>query len=171
MTKLHNTIQESNDLARQFNSARDIAPRCADLRLVISGNVPAGEHPRRYNRPAVAEVAAVVLDADQQVGSRDIVLHRRGGGLKFIKEHHPMYDALSYPVLFPDARPGWSIEMSDDLDVSLKSFVQFHIQKREKPNVLHLSGKLFQQYIVDQYLRVESMNLLYIRHHQVSTFA
>ena len=40
------------------------------------------------------------------------------------------------------------------------------LQKRPESNVLHKAGRLFQQYVVDQYLRVEHENLLFIRHHQ-----
>ena len=48
----------------------------------------------------------------------------------------------------------------------MKSFVQYMFQKQPEPNVLHRAGRLFQQYVVDQYLRVEHENLLFIRQHQ-----
>ena len=48
----------------------------------------------------------------------------------------------------------------------MKSFVQYMLQKRHEPNVLHRAGRLFQQYVVDQYLRVEHENLLFIRQYQ-----
>jgi hypothetical protein len=40
------------------------------------------------------------------------------------------------------------------------------LEKRYESNVLHKAGRLFQQYVVDQYLRVEHENLLFIRKHQ-----
>ena len=74
--------------------------------LRISGEAPIGEHRRRYNRPVVPEVAAVVLDEQHTDSGRDIILHQRGGHLQRIKEIHPAYDALSYPLLFPNGQCG-----------------------------------------------------------------
>ena len=97
---------------------------------------------------------------------RDIFLHQHGGHLQGIKEIHPAYDALSYPLLFPDGRCGWSPTFKANTGVTLKSFVQYMLQKWPEPNVLHMAGRLFQQYVEDQYLRVEHENLRFIRQHQ-----
>ena len=114
----------------------------------------------------VLKIVAVVLDEQRMKSGRDIILHQFGGHLQRIKKIHPIYDALSYPLLFPDDRCGWSPTFKANTEVTLKSFVQYMFQKRPEPNVLHKAGRLFQQYLVDQYLRVEHENLLFIRQHQ-----
>ena len=68
--------------------------------LRISGEAPIGEHRRRYNRPVVPKFVVVAFDEQHMQSGRDIILHQRGGHLQIIKEIHPAYDALSYPLLF-----------------------------------------------------------------------
>ena len=77
----------------------------------------------RYNRPTVAQIAAVVPGADsdgETATTRDIVLYCQDNpsipkrdeanyyGLTRIDERHPSYDALQYPLLFPDGSLGWA---------------------------------------------------------------
>ena len=163
---LHQSLQSHNLLVQQFVSARESAANTPNIILKINGTtVPVGQHPRRYNSSSVSEVAAVLLD-DNNVTNRDIVLRRREGGLLRINETHPAYDALSYPLFFPQGRHGWSIEMKQQHKITLKSYVQYLIQCRNEANVLHMGGKLFQQYVVDQFLRIEQQNLMFIRNNQ-----
>ena len=166
INNIQHVLESINALVRGFKSSRDVLLGGHNMGLRISGEAPIGEHRRRYNRPVVPEVAAVVLDEQHMDSGRDIILHQRGGHLQRIKEIHPAYDALSYPLLFPDGRCGWSPTFKANTGVTLKSFVQYMLQKRPEPNVLHRAGRLFQQYVVDQYLRVEHENLLFIRQHQ-----
>lgn len=163
---LHNTFTEHNALVQQFKTARELSTNNPNIVLSINGSaVPAGEHPRRYNSASASEVAAVLLD-DENVTNRDIVLRRQGGGLLRINELHPAYNALSYPLFFPEGRQGWSVDFKKQTNVTLKSYVQYQMQNRPSTNVLHLGGKLYQQYVVDQYLRIEAQNLMYIRSNQ-----
>ena len=76
---------------------------------------------------------------------RDIILHQRGGHLQRIKEIHSTYDALLYPLLFPNRRYGWSPTFKANTRVTLKSFIQYMLQKRPEHNVLRRAGRLFQQ--------------------------
>ncbi|XP_073394992.1 uncharacterized protein [Physcomitrium patens] len=166
VNNIQEVLESINALVRGFKSSRDVLQRGQNMGLRISGEVPFGEHPRRYNRQVVPEVTAIVLDEQYMNFGRDIILHQRGGDLIRIKEIHPAYDALSYPLLFRDGRCGWSPTFKVDTGVTLKSYVQYLLQKRSESNVLHKAGRLFQQYVVDQYLRVEHENLLFIRQHQ-----
>jgi hypothetical protein len=166
INSIQEVLESINVLVRGFKSSRDVLQRGQNMGLRISGEVPSGEHPGRYNRRVVPEVAAIVLDEQYMNFGRDIILHQHGGHLLRIKEIHPAYDALSYPLLFPAGQCGWSPTFKADTGVTLKSYVQYLLQKRPESNVLHKAGRLFQQYVVDQYLRVEHENLLFIRHHQ-----
>ena len=166
INSIQEVLESINVLVRGFKSSRDVLQRGQNMGLRISGEVPSGEHPGRYNRRVVPEVAAIVLDEQYMNFGRDIILHQHGGHLLRIKEIHPAYDALSYPLLFPAGQCGWSPTFKADTGVTLKSYVQYLLQKRPESNVLHKAGRLFQQYVVDQYLRVEHENLLFIRQHQ-----
>jgi Helitron helicase-like domain at N-terminus len=56
--------------------------------------------------------------------------------------------------------------MKQQHKIALKSYVQYLIQCRNEAKILHMGGKLFQQYVVDQFLRIEQQNLMYIRNNQ-----
>ncbi|XP_024392361.1 uncharacterized protein [Physcomitrium patens] len=62
VNNIQEVLESINALVRGFKSSRDVLQRGQNMGLRISGEVPFGEHPRRYNRQVVPEVAAVVLD-------------------------------------------------------------------------------------------------------------
>jgi hypothetical protein len=65
---------------------------------------------RRYNlSTTTANKIAVILpgDGDQPEKTRDIILHRRGGGLREIDNLHPLYLSLHYVLLFPTGQLSW----------------------------------------------------------------
>ncbi len=80
---------------------------------------PANENLRRYNGRSCSEVAALVPgNEDSVIGSRDIIVRRRGTAnangnevLQKVKISHRSYDPLSYVILFPECRDGWYLGM------------------------------------------------------------
>src|ERR1700724_1106021 len=65
---------------------------------------------RRYNLPGAAnrEIAVIIPgEGDITRDPRDIILHRKGGGLRRINETSPAYQALHYVMLFPTGQLGW----------------------------------------------------------------
>src|SRR5579859_1302591 len=79
---------------------------------------PKARDPRRYNRPTVDEVAAIIVqpENDNEPLDRDIIIQRRHTGrLRRISEHSPCYIPMRYPLIFPHGEPGWHplIPLSD----------------------------------------------------------
>ncbi|KAJ8909484.1 hypothetical protein NQ315_007932 [Exocentrus adspersus] len=84
-----------------------------------------------------------------------------------LKNLHPMSDPLVYPLLFPYGDDGWSIGLRHaDRRITMREFYRYRIQCRDMFSALHNGGKLFQQYLVDAWVRVETDYLWYIRQHQ-----
>jgi hypothetical protein len=87
---------------------RDTPPNLRNLPLRI--HVDIQQDQRRYNPPAVDEIAAIIpgdgTDADN---TRDIILHRVGGALQRISETHPAYTPLHYVLLYPNGEYGWHV--------------------------------------------------------------
>ena len=127
-----NNIQEVLELinvfVRGFKSSRDVLLGGQNMGLCISGEAPVGEHRHRYNQPVVPKIAAAVLDEQHIEYGQDIILHQREGHLQRTNEIHPACDVLSYPLLFPDGRCGWSPTFKANIGVTLKSFVQYMFQ-------------------------------------------
>lgn len=71
---------------------------------------PAINHQRRYNKPTVQEVAAIIVgsDEDRLKLTREILLYKQEGGLKIISDDHPSYDPLHYVLIFPYGQNGWA---------------------------------------------------------------
>ncbi|KAK8940788.1 hypothetical protein KSP39_PZI010489 [Platanthera zijinensis] len=75
-----------------------------------------------------------------EANERDIIVEATDGHLVHIKEYSGYYDPLQYPLLLPYGTHGWSM-------------------------LLH-SGRLLHQYVVDNYIKIETRKLRWIRSHQ-----
>ncbi|XP_055308584.1 uncharacterized protein LOC129572604, partial [Sitodiplosis mosellana] len=121
-----------------------------DYQVIIKPDkMPAGEHEGRFNAPTINEVAIVMVGTEFE--SRDIIIQKRDASLKRVTETHRSYDALQYPILFPKGE--------DD-------FIYRLMIRENAENHLLKFQRLFQQYLVDMYAKIESERLLYIRLNQ-----
>eukprot|EP00973_Karenia_brevis_P017587 2412896-Karenia_brevis.AAC.1 len=138
-------------------------------------------NPRTYNTPTSAEVSCVV------VGEGPLPLHfitiyeksTEGSSgttheLSYLSEH---VDPLTYALLHVSGTKGYSTALQvlardgKPHKLSMADFYAYRVMQRHKPadSVMELplsGGRLFQQYIVDAYSKVESMRLDWIRANQ-----
>ncbi|ETN85429.1 hypothetical protein NECAME_06382 [Necator americanus] len=78
-------------------------------------------------------------------------------------------DFLAYPLLFLNGRGGWDTTLVDkrgDRTTQMK-YYSYLVVRDSFNAVLHL-GKLFQQFAVDAYVKIEQNRLNYHRTHQVN---
>ena len=185
LRELTEMLHGINPYIQTFRSLREwaIADQAPDLyRMVIHADRrPSDAHRGRYNGPANSEVAAIIPGSeDGEIGTRDIVLRRRGTlntngneQLDKVSVTHRSYDPLTYVLLFPDGRDGWHFELSLSggtsrrNKVTPKMFYAWKLFQRpsEFSTLLH-AGRLFQQYLVDQYAKSEAEKLKYLRQNQ-----
>jgi len=172
---LQEMLHNCNPLIRSFTTTLERMP-ADDFKVVIKADrMPAGEHRGRYNVPEVDEVA-IVMAGNESTDYRDIVLHKRGTGLKRIMETNRYYDALQYPLLFPYGEEGYDFTLrqvdtrtgaSGDKKVSSKDFYAYRLMIRNGERNHLLDGRqLLSQYTVDMYAKVEGERLRYIRYNQ-----
>jgi hypothetical protein len=78
------------------------------------------------------------------------------------------YDPLHYVLLHPNGELGWSPELKEEMpNATAMNYYAYRLAFRnEDYSLLHWSGRLFQQYCVDQYVKIETERLLYIRLNQ-----
>lgn len=128
---------------------------------------PRTEHARRFNRPSSDEIG--ILMPNEPTDNRDIVLHYRDGHLDRVSELHRAYDALQYPLLFPYGTEGYHIYLRrrNGKKVSQMDYYSFHIMIRHD-NYLLKARRLFQQFLVDSYCKIETERLQFIRREQRS---
>ncbi|CAF1307362.1 unnamed protein product [Rotaria sp. Silwood1] len=131
-------------------------------------------HDRRlYNLPTANEVAAVFVIEDNEVPThRQIALHLRGKDLEIISILHPHCDPVIYLLLFPRGDEGWhpDLEKTDRsrnrTRVSMLQFYSYRLAIRQIFTAIHYAGKLFQQYIVDAYVKTEQNRLAFHQQNQ-----
>jgi hypothetical protein len=113
-----------------------------------------------------------------ELSNRNIVLNLHDGTLQRISELHPSYDPLQYMLLFPNGDDGWHLDIPliDNVQrntrktvasvqrkmVSPMQFYSYRLQIRLR-SWLHCAGRLYQQYVVDQYSKIEQHCLNYLK--------
>ncbi|GKA93713.1 ATP-dependent DNA helicase PIF1 [Tanacetum coccineum] len=146
------------------------------LHNLLNYNNPATT--QQYNKPTVAEVAALITnDFGDGIPSRDIIVNKLHSGPKRISELHPTYMGLQYPLLFLYGEEGFHDNIPYYINrgnqktncgfVIMKEYYSYIIQQRnDQGNTLVRGGRLFQQYLVDAYSAVEEQCLKWTRNNQ-----
>ncbi|KAI5390770.1 hypothetical protein KIW84_075891 [Lathyrus oleraceus] len=100
---------------------------------------------------------------------RDINVIRCDGNLKKVQETKRYYDPLQYPILFPFGTHGWDINTTNcnGQRVSCRAYYSYMLQilPNDQSMLLH-ADRLLQQYVVDNYVKIESGRLRWIKEHQ-----
>ncbi|KAJ8885702.1 hypothetical protein PR048_011900 [Dryococelus australis] len=75
---------------------------------------------------------------------------------------------MTYLLLFPLGEPGYTCGQQHTFIVGKlrNKFYTYQIMQCHGFSILHYSGKLFQQYVVDSYCKAEAIRLWYIRDNQ-----
>ncbi|PWZ34005.1 hypothetical protein Zm00014a_020355 [Zea mays] len=123
-----------------------------DYRITL--NLDQTLNQKTYNTPLTSEVAAVWIEGSERRGqfSKSVMLHGKDRSSHGIRSYHGCYDALSYPLFFPRGELGWHTNIP-----------------KIRPGIFNpiLHGKrLFQQFAVDTYIKIESSRLDFIRKNQ-----
>ena len=128
--------------------------------------------PRRYNRPQHEEVAAVYVDDENGPPGREMIIHPRNAPLQYLSNTSPNLDPMSYPLTHPYGQPGWhhGILLQHPVggrhEISMREFYAYKLAIRAGFNPVLESSRLTQQYVVDQWVKIEHQRLQYLRENQ-----
>ena len=123
---------------------------------------------RRYNIPTTVGEIAVVFNGEngEPPTERDFTVHPRNPDNRFslntinlLSQHT---DPMTYPIVHLKGEPGWrpGLPQVSGKQMSMLQFYSFRLGVRPGFNALHRSGKLFHQYLVDAYTKVQG-NILF----------
>ncbi|GBL74446.1 hypothetical protein AVEN_220506-1 [Araneus ventricosus] len=131
---------------------------------------------RRYNAPTLCtEVAAIFVgDNGEPPANRDICVYPVGNTCQSISPLNQCCDPMTYPLLFPRGECSWNTGMEHVEErrtakrtrVTQLQYYAYRLSQRNGFSILHNSGKLFQQYIVDAYVKTEGSRLHFLRQNQ-----
>ncbi len=185
LLSLTTMFHRDNALVRGFIMAIEQAEalNIEEYKIILHAHKqPQGEHERRYNIPTCNEVAALIIN--EEGGRRDLIMQRRvpagENPYQRLSETHRYYDPMQYPLLFPHGDSGYEFHIKrykenkenkhwelSSRNVTPRDFYRHRLMVRDgQSRHLFRCGKLFQQYIVDMYLKMELQRINYLRFNQ-----
>ncbi|PIC52798.1 hypothetical protein B9Z55_002756 [Caenorhabditis nigoni] len=131
-------------------------------------------NPNRYQLPTAEEIAVVFVgDEDENPGKRAITVYQRSTGtFQYLLDTDKETDPLCYPLLFVDGKYGWHVHQQRQdghggtTKMSAREFYSYYLHIRPNFSPLHYAKKLFQQFCVDVWTKIEQDRLNFIRQHQ-----
>ena len=145
------------------------------LASVVKMSLFEGQDRRCYNLPSHNEVAVVFVGEDgAPPASREVVIYPRGHPLKTISSMSANLDPMVYPLFFPRGDAGWHNQLVHNPEratlvrnhVTLSQYYNYKLSVRQFFSSLFYGKKLFQQYAVDVYVKIEGQRLAFIRNNQ-----
>lgn len=141
---------------------------------------------RRYNDAIATDVAAIFSTADGEPPDvRDVIafpkisynFNNRSTNIRRVSTLDSSLDPLAYPCLFPYGDLGWYASIPHAIPtnsralhprnkVTMAEYAGYRLAIRDEFSLLHHSGKLFLQWIVDMYIRIEGSRLQFHRNNQ-----
>ena len=156
-------LHDCNPFVQDFKQVMDIPDdELSNGKIVISAKNPRGEHSRRYNEQTNLKEIRILTNSQPH----DLVLQKRGGGLQAVNGMNPKGMPLHFTLLFPYGTYGWDCEenhVDGKRRVTAREFFTFHlnIRNNDNENYLHMTGKLFQEWLLMGWVEVENQRLLY----------
>ncbi|CAF2084762.1 unnamed protein product [Brassica napus] len=100
LARLIEMLDENNCLAKLFRRARDYYEDSGqEFNIRLLSDKGKG---KEYDLPSTSEVAGLIVgDMSSTIGVRDIVVQFQSDTLQQIRDDHPLYMSLQYPLLFP----------------------------------------------------------------------
>ena len=171
-------LHQCNPYVACFKRTADVFSRSKEsenLKLVLKQDTY--KDLRRYNLPTASEIAVIIPNYSSDLPTnRDIVLFKRSSNnpdahdITHIKETKQYYDPLHYVLIFPYADVGWrpGIQQAggSTSQITEMTFYSYHFMQRQNFKILLKCSRLFHQYIVDQYAKIEQERLNYCLYHQ-----
>jgi hypothetical protein len=99
---LKDMLDDVNPLVKKFRQARDRLRDFPNERLAIRILAPQKNCDVQYSLPTTDEIALLIVgDFTPDSYKRDIIVHDKDHGLRYVSILHPSLMALQYPLLFP----------------------------------------------------------------------
>lgn len=158
------TTAERNGVPFQFVNVmhwhlEHVNPYIHQLQTALSTVTPGGSFAVELKDPSVGgEIAAIIHSNNlTQISPRSVVIwHKSGSSARPISILSSYYEPLQYPLFFPHGNPGWH-------PGSPMSQIWWYRVRILTESRFQMHGRLFNEYLVDMFSRVEDERLNFIR--------
>ncbi|XLU63888.1 hypothetical protein S245_023097 [Arachis hypogaea] len=174
-TQLHESlVLKLQQLLHRYNPFIHVFRQLAQRLDVQECSLVIRERPAnqpQYILPTASQVAAIIVDDDIETMVRgwDIKVQTHAGNLRRIQEFVGYYDPLQYPLLFPFGTHGWDINTRTQRGNKVSCWTYYSYMLQIRPNdhsTVLQAGRLLQQYVVDNYVKMETGKLRWVRQRQ-----
>lgn len=140
-----------------------------ELQLVF--NSRPGIDQRRYNAQRTNEVAAVFCTtADGEIPESYVTIHNKNTKiLQNVSIMDSNVEPWIYPLFYPYDTQGWHCyltKINSDKRITRGQYIKYRMAIRDEFNVFLLGRRLFQQWLVDNYVKIEKDRIDYCKNHQ-----
>ena len=121
------------------------------------------------NLPNISEIAAIIPGDEDSFDTckRDIIIENKNDNLTHIDQFNSSYDSLQYVLPFMRGNLGYEFnikQQNSTKSVSCMQYYSYALQIRDLKKIsVNNFGRLFQQYCVDMYAKIEQERLNFIR--------
>lgn len=162
-----------SNVYKKASTMIDNTQSCQDFSIRFIDNIAMDK--RTSSTPSADEIAGIFDSSEgEPPGYRHVVVNFKHGGPKLLSVLSPHCDPMIYPLLFPYGESGWDPSLihngprkqKERNKLTMRQFACHRLAVREDFSHVHQAKKLFQQYLVDTYVRIESDRLDYVRQNQ-----
>ncbi|XP_044591967.1 uncharacterized protein LOC123270098 [Cotesia glomerata] len=168
----HNIFVNSYEMMKDEINAEKSKDNNSEPELQLLFQLKKGMDRGRYNFQRVNEVAAVFsTTADGQIPESYVTIRNRTTKqLAYVSNMDPNVETWIYPLFYPYGTRGWDQNLTCvnkiKKRVSRNAYIKFRMALRNDFNVFLFGRRLFQQWVVDSYVKIEKDRINWNRDHQ-----
>ncbi|KYN21838.1 ATP-dependent DNA helicase PIF1, partial [Trachymyrmex cornetzi] len=175
MTNIDNIIRTNNIFAQSYRmmheeiQAQQQIDNVCDLQLGFLKKK--GIDRGRYNIQRVNKVAAVFsTTADGEIRETFVTIYNKSDKtLQQVNTMDPNVEPWIYPLYYPYGNQGWHDNLrckNSNKRVSRTAYVKYRMAVRDNINIFIMGRRLFQQWLVDNYVKIEKDRINYCKQNQ-----
>ncbi|KMQ88044.1 hypothetical protein RF55_12537, partial [Lasius niger] len=139
--------------------------------LQLSFTLKPGLDPRRYNVQRTNEVAAIFsITANGDIPESYVTVRNKSTKiLQHVSSMDPNVEPWIYPLFYPYGTRGWHrylTKLNSHKRITRGQYIKYRMAIRDGFNVFLLGRRLFQQWLVDNYVKMEKDRIDYCKIHQ-----
>lgn len=167
----HNLFVHSYQMMKEELEAMTIVNGGKEPELELLFTLKKGQDKRRFNFQRVNEVAAIFsTTADGEIlESYVTVRNKNTKNLQYVSFMDANVEPWTYPLFYPYGNRGWhdGLKMvSSTRRVTKNAYITYLIAIRQYPNYILMGRRLFQQWIVDHYVKTEKDKMTFLKNNQ-----